>query len=39
MEEKNTTENPYWKKIHKLEQQVKNLERRVEILTRSLGRK
>lgn len=39
MEEEKVVNNPYWKKINKLEQIVKKLERQVEILTKSLGRK
>ena len=38
MEEK-TGGNPYWNKIHKLEQRIVVLEKKVEILTKIMGRK
>lgn len=39
MEDEKTVSNPYWNKINKLEAQLKRLERQVDILIRSLGRK
>lgn len=39
MEEEKTVSNPYWKKINKLEEQIKTLGRQVEILTKTIGRR
>jgi len=39
MEEEKTGGNPYWNKIHKLEERLSALERKLDILTKSMGRK
>lgn len=39
MEDEKSVANPYWKKINKLEAQIKSLERQVEILTKTIGRR
>lgn len=39
MEEEKNVSNPYWKKINKLEEQIKALSRQVEILTKTIGRR
>jgi len=39
MEEEKTVGNPYWNKMHKLEERLNALERKIDILIKSMGRR